>query len=178
MDGLVGEQAVGVGGVQQRQRQRRRVGRVLAEGVVRDARAHRGLAVGPAQPHPLQPQRRHGLALQDELRDARPEIRRSVAVDSDPPPAAPRPHLVRDLPLRALRGVPLVLVDERLHHPLLAEGGEARRLVVQLVHELLRPVGLELQVCDRLGVYGRFSGAAGRGGEGAAGALPLMVIFS
>lgn len=145
VDGLVGEQAVGVRGVLQRQRQRRRVGRVLAEGVVRDARAHARLAVRAAQPQPLQPQRRHGLALQDQLRTTRPM--------SDVParragPATP-PHLVRDLPLRALRGVPLVLVDERLHHPLLAEGGEARRLVVQLVHELLRAVRLELQVCDR-----------------------------
>lgn len=72
VDGLVGEQAVGVGGVVQRQRQRRRLGRVLAEGVVRDARAHRRLAVRPAQPQPLQPQRRHGLALQDQLRQRSP----------------------------------------------------------------------------------------------------------
>lgn len=57
-------------------------------------------------------------------------------------------YLVGDLPLRALRGVALVPINEGLHHPLVPEGGEARRLVVQLVHELLGAVGLQLQVCD------------------------------
>lgn len=65
-----------------------------------------------------------------------------LALPGPTPPALT--HLVRDLPLRALRGIPLVLVDERLHHPLLAERREARRLVVQLVHELLGPVRLQL----------------------------------
>lgn len=53
-------------------------------------------------------------------------------------------YLVRDLSLRALRGVALVLVDEGLHHPLVTEGGEPRCLVVQLVHELLRAVRFQL----------------------------------
>ena len=57
-------------------------------------------------------------------------------------------YLVGDLALRALRGVALVLVDEGLHHPLVAEGGEPGRLVVQLMEELLRTVGLQLEVCD------------------------------
>lgn len=176
VDGLVGEQAVCVGGVQQRQRQRRRVGRVLAEGVVRDARAHCRLAVGPAQPHPLQPQCRHGLALQDQLRDHRGQnAHRFVAVHCEHPPATPRPHLIRDFPLRTLRGIPLILVDERFHHPLLTEGGEARGLVVQLVHKFLRPVGLELQVCNERNACTR---PCGSHLVRRAGRLPLMVIFS
>lgn len=59
-------------------------------------------------------------------------------------------YLVSDLPLGALRGVALVLVDEGLHHPLVAERREARRLVVQLVHVLLRAVRLQLQVCGKI----------------------------
>lgn len=67
VDGLVGEQAVGVGGVQQRQRQRRRVRGVLGEAV----RAHAGpqarLAVRAAQHQPLHAQRLRRLTLQDQL---------------------------------------------------------------------------------------------------------------
>jgi hypothetical protein len=67
VDGLVGEQAVGVGGVGEREGQRRRVGRVVGEGVRGQARAQRGLAPRPAQPAPLQRHRARRLALQDQL---------------------------------------------------------------------------------------------------------------
>lgn len=66
--GLVGEQAVGVVVVGQRQRQRRRVGRVVVEAVRRQLGPHARLAVRAAQRHPLHRQRARRLALQDQLR--------------------------------------------------------------------------------------------------------------
>lgn len=65
-------------------------------------------------------------------------------------------HLISDLSLRALGGVPLVLVDERLDHPLVTEGGKTRRLIVQLVHELLGAVRLQLQICDTFFIHKYF----------------------
>ena len=67
MYGLVGEQAVGVVVVGERQRHGRGVGRVLVERVRAHARGHARLAVRPAQHHPLQRQPAHRLTLQDQL---------------------------------------------------------------------------------------------------------------
>lgn len=56
-------------------------------------------------------------------------------------------HLIRDLTLVDRVRIALRVVDARLDDPLVIEGGEARRLVEQLVHVLVGAVRLQLQIC-------------------------------
>lgn len=71
--------------------------------------------------------------------------RSSVRIDRRPAAAT---DLIADAALGALRRILLVAVEARFDDPLVAEGVEAARLVVELVDELVGPVRFELHVCD------------------------------
>lgn len=57
-------------------------------------------------------------------------------------------QLVRELAIVGLMRISLAVVYSRLHGPLMVEGGEARRLIKQLLHVFIRSVGFHLQIIE------------------------------
>jgi len=56
-------------------------------------------------------------------------------------------HLITHLPFNTERRVTLMVIDPGFDYPLIVEGRKTTRLVIQLVHKLIRTVWLELQIC-------------------------------
>lgn len=99
VDGLVGEQAVGVVAVGQRQRRGRGVGRVLVEAVRAHGRAQPRLAPRPAQHHPLHAQPHRGLALQDQLHGRHSTLNAAIG-----PHGSERRRAIIDVSMQPNRG--------------------------------------------------------------------------
>ena len=57
------------------------------------------------------------------------------------------PYLIGDVALTRLVRIALTFVNDRLHYPLMVEGGKAARLVVQTMDVLIRSVRFQLQIC-------------------------------
>lgn len=91
-------------------------------------------------------QRRAGLGFQNQLSRivTRHQILASVRYCCR---AHQLDYLIGDLSIVDCMRIALRVVDACLHHPLVIEGGEARRLVEQLVHVLIGAVRFQLQIC-------------------------------
>lgn len=121
VDRLGRQQPVALGRVRQRQQLERALRFRLGKVVLVDLRFALNVREGAPQHEKVHRQRARRLRLQDQL--------------------------IVDVPLARLVRIALALVDDGLHDPLVVEGGEARRLVVQTVHVLVRTVWLHLEIC-------------------------------